>query len=370
MRPSGANTPLTVQCTYDAGGIRQSKKTQTVTTTYYTEGNTIHKEERSDGKTLWYYYDQSGIAAIEENGTMYYCEKNIQGDIVALLNSSGSVVVRYSYDAWGNHKVYNGIGQEIYDSETGKTMVADHIGNLNPFRYRGYYYDPEWRLYYLETRYYDPSVGRFISSDNIDYADPNTFAGLNLYAYCGNNPIMGVDPMGTSVLLSLLLAGLITGMIVGGIYGGLTAAANKQNVGMGILIGALGGAVMGAAAGVGGYFIAYGTVWAIGLGVVISFFGGFAVGFGMYIWTQYVNRDGTKPLDVWAAALSGLQWGILNILSAFMGSPAGNFVEGLAAGYGIGLIVSGIGLIIDVLKRYFGEDKKEEKIISSGSRRW
>ena len=75
---------------------------------------------------------------------------------------------------------------------------ASHIGNVNPIRYRGYYYDTETKLYYLKTRYYDPEVGRFISIDSIDYVDPDTVNGLNLYAYCGNNPVMNVDPNGNS----------------------------------------------------------------------------------------------------------------------------------------------------------------------------
>ena len=84
----------------------------------------------------------------------------------------------------------NASGEDIGD--------ATHIGNRNPIRYRGYYYDTETGLYYLKTRYYDPEVGRFISIDDISYLDPDTINGLNLYAYCGNNPVMRVDPNGTS----------------------------------------------------------------------------------------------------------------------------------------------------------------------------
>ena len=70
------------------------------------------------------------------------------------------------------------------------------IGNVNPFRYRGYYYDTDSGLYYLQSRYYDPEVGRFINADDIDYIEPETLMGCNLYAYCGNNPVMYVDPSG------------------------------------------------------------------------------------------------------------------------------------------------------------------------------
>ncbi len=97
-------------------------------------------------------------------------------------------MVKYIYDCWGNHAVIDANGQDIVNMQ--------HIGNLNPFRYRGYYYDTETGLYYLQTRYYDPELGRFISQDSIEYADYESVNGLNLYAYCGNNPVMYVDPSG------------------------------------------------------------------------------------------------------------------------------------------------------------------------------
>ena len=108
---------------------------------------------------------------------------------IALIDSAGIVVVKYVYDAWGNHAVLDANGNDISD--------GNHIGNLNPFRYRGYFYDVETELYYLQTRYYDPEVGRFITIDGIEYLDPETINGLNLYAYCGDNPVMGYDPNGT-----------------------------------------------------------------------------------------------------------------------------------------------------------------------------
>ena len=86
-------------------------------------------------------------------------------------------MVNYIYDAWGNHAVLDANGNDLTDSS--------HIGNRNPIRYRGYFYDVETGLYYLQTRYYDPEVGRFVTIDGIEYLDPETINGLNLYAYCG-----------------------------------------------------------------------------------------------------------------------------------------------------------------------------------------
>ena len=98
-------------------------------------------------------------------------------------------MVEYRYDAWGNHVVLNSDGNEI--------TYETNIGLLNPFRYRSYYYDTETGLYYLKSRYYDSTVCRFINIDSTAYADPKTINGLNLYAYCKNNPVMNVDPNGT-----------------------------------------------------------------------------------------------------------------------------------------------------------------------------
>ena len=116
----------------------------------------------------------------------YYFEKNLQGDIIAVYNASGTKLVSYTYDAWGNciTTYYNG---------------GDSTGaKFNPFRYRGYYYDEDLGLYYLNSRYYDARTGRFISPDDSSYLGANgDLTSYNLYAYCSNNPVMGYDPYGT-----------------------------------------------------------------------------------------------------------------------------------------------------------------------------
>ena len=97
-------------------------------------------------------------------------------------------MVEYKYDSWGNHAVLDANGADI--------ASATHIGNLNPFRYRGYYYDEETGLYYLNSRYYDPETGRFISPDDTFFLHLECVNGLNLFAYCINNPIMRLDKNG------------------------------------------------------------------------------------------------------------------------------------------------------------------------------
>ena len=124
------------------------------------------------------------------------------------ISEFGGIIEKYKYDAWGNHEAE--VAAEGY--------VA--LAEINPFRYRGYYYDTETGLYYLQTRYYDPEVGRFISRDSIEYANPETINGLNLYAYCGNNPVMKVDLTGNAWREGLLFGfGAVVGAVIGGFLG-------------------------------------------------------------------------------------------------------------------------------------------------------
>ena len=111
---------------------------------------------------------------------------------MGIRNASGTLVAQYVYDAWGNHRqITDGSGNDVSDNPA-------HIANINPFRYRGYYYDTETGWYYLNSRYYDPNVGRFLSPDVPDTLaiDFENFAQYNLYAYCFNNPVNMYDDMG------------------------------------------------------------------------------------------------------------------------------------------------------------------------------
>ena len=216
--------------TYDGQGRRISKNS--LTFLYDGNGNII---KQSNG--LEFFYDFEGIAALKRNNTMYFFLRDGQGNIIAIVDSTGDVVVQYWYDAWGNHKVVDADGDEITDQ--------NNIGNLNPFRYRGYYYDTETGLYFLQTRYYDPEVGRFLNRDSVEYADPETINGLNLYAYCLNNPVEYVDPDGHSVLA--FLAAAIVGFTVSFASSAVTQAIfNGGQVNWGIAaIDGLFGAVSG-----------------------------------------------------------------------------------------------------------------------------
>ena len=203
---------------YDYNGLRIRKGNKT----YYWQGSNLIMErwvKNGAESYIYYYYDESGVCGMNYNGTEYYYRKNILGDVIAIYDSLGNLQCRYVYDAWGNHKVYNASGGEI-----GAEVL--NIGNVNSIRYRGYYWDKEFNLYYLQSRYYDPALGRFISADDVSYLDPESIMGFNLYSYCGNNPIFYIDPEGNSVLAILLFMAATT--IIGGIIGALTAASEDK----------------------------------------------------------------------------------------------------------------------------------------------
>jgi len=123
-------------------------------------------------------------------------------------------VATYTYDAWGNHIIRDKDETVIYESISGTTPGYEtHIGNLNPIRYRGYYYDIETNLYYLKTRYYDPQTGRFLNMDKIEILDyaKGFINGLNLFAYCLNNPVNYFDSDGLSA--SRFFRGFFRGLL-------------------------------------------------------------------------------------------------------------------------------------------------------------
>ena len=218
--------------TYDDNGIRTSKTVNGVTHTYQLNGSQIVSESWGD-KLIVYLYDASGAPI----GMMYrttsyditawdvfWFEKNLQGDIVAVYNESGTKVATYTYsDAWGNHSV-------TYSNGGGSTGAQ-----YNPFRYRGYYYDTDLGMYYLQSRYYDSKICRFINADSALY---HSMLGYNMFAYCDNNPVNYYDPTGEYseainpswidaiwlALLALIDGPLPIGEILGGLIGVLIVA--------------------------------------------------------------------------------------------------------------------------------------------------
>ena len=187
---AAVNANTNISYTYNHNCIRTSK-TVNGTTTYYEvdENNNVVKQYElvNDAETnvIEFVYDSSNSPIyFTYNNATYYYEKNLQGDIVAILDGSGNTVVEYTYDIWGKLVSITG-------------TLADTVGTINPLRYRGYYYDTETQLYYLQSRYYSPDLMRFISQDDPVFSNAQGEPlGSNLYVYCLNNPTNHSDPTG------------------------------------------------------------------------------------------------------------------------------------------------------------------------------
>ena len=203
---------------YNDQGIRTEKVVNGVAHSYYLQGEQIIAE-RYGNNLIKFYYDTTGVCGFNYNGTDYYYQKNIQGDILRIFDKNGNLKAEYSYDAWGKCTI--------------KSNVSN-IATINPFRYRGYYFDSEIGLYYLNARYYDPEIGRFISPDSIDYVESENINGLNLYVYCINNPIIYVDPSGHALGFILIFAILLAGFVAGAIINGISSY-NAGNRGLNLL---------------------------------------------------------------------------------------------------------------------------------------
>ena len=177
-------------------GLRTSKTVNGVKHEYYYVGNTLQYEKFGTTE-LWFFYDADGnpSGVRYKNGSTtidYYFVCNWRGDVIRIYDGAGAVVANYNYDAWGSViSVTDANGAAITDST--------HIANVNPLRYRGYYYDSETGLYYLQSRYYDPAVKRFINADTLLGANKDIL-GNNVFAYCSNNPANHSDPTGHGIL--------------------------------------------------------------------------------------------------------------------------------------------------------------------------
>ena len=172
-----------VQMSYDSNGMRTQKSVDGVKTNYYydSDKNLIALVKGND--TLLFYYDSDGSAtSFSYNGTMYFYVKNLQGDVIRIIDLAGTEVASYVYDAWGN----------IKDTKGEPTILE-----INPIRYRGYVYDTETSLYYLQSRYYDPFTGRFLNADDAEFiGKTGTALSGNIFAYCESDPINYIDPYG------------------------------------------------------------------------------------------------------------------------------------------------------------------------------
>ena len=236
---------LDMYCMYNDSGKRIRKTVNGVTTDFYLDGSAILMQTSSDGSRIDFFYDDKGnVFAMKYQNEMYFYRKNLFGDILGILDSHGTELVKYEYNSWG--KLLN-----LTD------YSSNGLGRRNPFRFKGYYYDEELGMYYLNSRYYDPEVGRFISPDTTDILEvQDDLYDKNLYAYCDNNSVMRIDS-----------SGAVWHLAVGAVVG--VATQFVADVGIGLATGSSFGEVISslslvdyAAAAIGGAIAASGIGFA------------------------------------------------------------------------------------------------------------
>ena len=190
----------TLSFVYNESGLRTSKTVNGVTHSYVWQGSKL-AADITDAYALYFHYDSSGdvigfTRTANGTDTEYFYVKNLQGDILKVITATGTKVAAYTYDAWG--KLLTSTGD---------------LAEVNPLRYRGYFYDTETGLYYLQSRYYDPEVSRFINPDAFASTGQGIL-GTNMFTYCRNNPVNLSDPTGTSAaaIISLALLAIATAL--------------------------------------------------------------------------------------------------------------------------------------------------------------
>ena len=181
---------------YNFNGLRKSKTVNGQTTNYsWDDAGNLVRESDINGNTLAsYYYDAGGnLVGMRKNNQTYIYHNNLRGDIVSITDYNGNIQAQYHYDPWG-------------------TQISNSGTLTQPFRYAGYYYDDETGLYYLKNRYYSPALGRYLTKDGYEYIDHKNGQTLNLYSYCGNDPVNHVDPDGQIAAIIPIIIYIIIGM--------------------------------------------------------------------------------------------------------------------------------------------------------------
>ena len=237
-------TGTSVSYEYDVNSLRTKKTVGGVVHNYYYAGGQLLREsytENGNSYVLDFVYDQNGrpfMLCLKQNNdsvAYYYYILNLQGDVIYLADYAGTAVATYDYDAWGNIRSQSG-----------------WLANRNPLRYRGYYYDNESGWYYLQSRYYDPTLGRFINADEVSFLGTNNgFLGYNLFSYCRNSPVNRYDGQGTwdwNVALGIAAAVVAVGLTVATLGVAAPAAACALTTAITVTTGLAGTAVTTAAA--------------------------------------------------------------------------------------------------------------------------
>ena len=288
---------------YNEQGLRIKKNVNGVETKYYLQGSNNIAEEKNGQIMYFIYNEQNQIVGFEHQQSKYFYVRDLLGVIRNIIDINGNIVVTYKYDAWGNHKVY--------DSSNTENISSSFIGNINPFRYKGYYYDVETGWYYLKSRYYSPLLSKFINMDSTQYLEPGNIEGINLFSYCGNNPVMKLDDSGNLPKWQK--------WVIGGLFIVAAVALTIATAGVGTLFaGAMGGGFVASIAG------------GAAAGAILGAASGALVNAGTQIITK--DFDDFSLTELGKSALSG----------AIAGALAGGLFGGIKYGLSAGKIARGV----------------------------
>ena len=255
-----------------------------------------------------------------------------------IYDENGKVYGEYGYTAWGKCRI--------------KTNI-NGIGEINPFRYRGYYYDEEISLYYLNARYYDPEIGRFISADSMEYLSPESINGLNAYIYCGDNPVMFTDSSGHFPVLAFILgiAALVgMGLTIGGVV-----SDNNTMTAIGLTMVAVPALISGGIAGIGGATF----LGMIGGGTVIA-----GIGTGLFASAEYQEAITGNNWMLDAGMNENLYYYLMLITAAF--ATVGTISCGVLSSVGY---MSSLPARMNSLKNHPGRWKIVKQNISKATKK-
>lgn len=259
---------------YDPNGLRLSKTDGKRTERYIYDGDSLcamKVDDESGSNIVFFHYDEAhALVGFSVNGKDYFYDRDILGNINAVIDSAGTTLVSYAYGDFG------AVTETIADSDEARL-----VAKVNPFKFKGYFFDNETGFYYLKSRYYSPELGRFISADG-EIGQVGDTMVMNLFAYCRNNPInlsdeggnwpswatklciglaviaicaiavVATGGFGASCIATSMLVGAVKGAVIGAVTGAIQGAITegiKTGSWEGALKGALSGAIDGAADG-------------------------------------------------------------------------------------------------------------------------